>query len=75
MTVYARIGSLVVRRESIALEEGSQGEVIKVQTVGLQNQGRSNRGDILQVIITGPGEAEVMNRAATSSRPQQTAGR
>ncbi|MGY8770179.1 MAG: flagellar basal body P-ring formation chaperone FlgA [Pirellulales bacterium] len=75
VTVYARIGSLVVRRESIALEEGSQGEVIKVQTVGLQNQGRSNRGDILQVIITGPGEAEVMNRAATSSRPQQTAGR
>ena len=75
VTVYVRIGRLKVRREAIALEEGSQGAVIKVQTLGLRNQGRSNRGEILKAVITGPGEVEVMSRTAAIQPPTQTAGR
>lgn len=60
VTILARAGNIIVRREMLALNDAGKGELIEVQPITPQTFGRARESERFQAQVVGPGEAVVL---------------
>ncbi|PQO33768.1 flagellar basal body P-ring formation chaperone FlgA [Blastopirellula marina] len=60
VTVFARAGNIIVRREMLALNDAGKGELVEVQPISPQTFGRARESERFQAQVVGPGEAVVL---------------
>ncbi|PQO41444.1 flagellar basal body P-ring formation chaperone FlgA [Blastopirellula marina] len=61
VTVIARIGGLVIRRDAIAVSDASVGQLLTVQAISPDSRRGQERGEVFQVRATGHGQAITLN--------------
>lgn len=71
VTVISRAGNVTVRREVISRGEAGQGEPLDVEPLTPKRSGRTRHSDLFRVIVTGPGEAQVLADSAQASTPNR----
>ncbi|RCS47735.1 flagella basal body P-ring formation protein FlgA [Bremerella cremea] len=60
VTILARAGNIIVRREMLALNDAGKGELVEVQPITPQTYGRARESERFQAQVVGPGEAVVL---------------
>lgn len=60
VTIFARAGNIIVRREMLALNDAGKGELVEVQPVAPNSFGRAREAERFQAQVVGPGEAVVL---------------
>ncbi|MEX1039505.1 MAG: flagellar basal body P-ring formation chaperone FlgA [Pirellulaceae bacterium] len=71
VTVISRSGNVTVRREVVARGDAGQGELLDVEPLTPQRSGRTRHSDLFRVIVTGPGEAQVLADSAQAATPNR----
>lgn len=67
VTVIARIGGLVIRRDAIAVSDASVGQLLTVQAISPDSRHGQERGEMFQVRASGHGQAITLN---SDQRPE-----